>query len=86
MNEYFIAELKDETEVDFKRRCNNYTFEEGFVKFTLYNSETDKAIILEVINRDEIRRIIHCYSESTIDGLFKKDTEILTPDREIITP
>lgn len=86
MNEYFIAELKDGTELDFKRRCNQYSFEDGFVRFSLYHAETDKGIILESIHKDEVKRIIHCYSESTIDRLFEKETEIIMPDKKIITP
>ena len=43
------------------------------MRSTLYNAETDRGLILESVNKDEVKRIIHCYSECMIDRLFEKE-------------
>ena len=46
MNEYFIAELKDGTELDFKRRCNpvSYTHLDVYKRQIQQNTDNRRHI------------------------------------------
>ncbi|WP_125140584.1 hypothetical protein [Clostridium transplantifaecale] len=85
MNDFFYCILMNGEEIDFDRKCNSYVHNDGFVRFDLVCPETDKGIILQEINGKEISRIMHCYDNRTIDELFRKEPEIVVPNKKIIT-
>lgn len=76
MEDYFSCILMDGSVIDFDKLCNAYVHNDGFVRFNLVCTETDKGIILQEINEKEISRIIHYFTGEMINDLYKKESEI----------
>lgn len=86
MKEYFVCKFKDGSEENFERKCNSIDVLGQLIQFSLYVPETEKKLIYKLINVDKIDEIRNCYTNSTVEETFKRESELVVPDKKIITP
>ena len=82
MKTHYECKLKDGKLLNFDCKCNDFYITEHMFVFVSKNTETNAGIILEARNVDE-------YSTDFYESVMnekKTDSNIITPNKQIITP
>jgi hypothetical protein len=89
MKTHYECKLKDGKLLNFDCKCNDFYITEHMFVFVSKNTETNAGIILEARNVDEISYVRNEYSTDFYESVMnekKTDSNIITPNKQIITP
>ena len=89
MKTHYECKLKDGKLLNFDCKCNDFYITEHMFVFVSKNTETNAGIILEARNVDEISYVRNEYSTDFYESVMnekKTDSNIITPNKQIIAP